>query len=154
MEKITKIYLMTNEKGLKYVGKTTCKYLSERFAVHKSQAKTKRNINKCTSHLLFDCEVKIELLEETTGDDETIKLLEGKYIQEIDCVNKCVAGRTFKETKQNWVKNNPDYFKEYQRKNHSTTSGKKYYCECCEIEMLNTSKYRHFKTDAHKLKTK
>ena len=142
-----KIYLLTNEKGLKYVGKTNYKYLCQRMAIHKSQAKTKRNINKCSSHLLFDCEVKIELLEEV--EEDLVKETEQKYINMFDCVNKQNPGRTHKESYKNWSKNNPDYFKEYQKKNHSRTNGKKYYCECCKLEMLNTTKYRHFKTAKH-----
>ena len=142
-----KIYLLTNEKGLKYVGKTNYKYLSSRKAVHKSQAKTKRNINKCMSAKLFDCEVKIELLEEV-GED-LVEETELKYINMFDCVNKQKPGTTNAESKKNWRKNNPNYYKEYQRKNHERTGGKKYYCECCKLEMLNTSKYRHFKTEQH-----
>ena len=142
-----KIYLLTNEKGLKYVGKTNYKHLSQRMAVHKCQAKTKRDINKCTSHSLFDCEVKIELLEEV--EEDLVKETELKYINMFDCVNKQKPGQTNADAAKNWRKNNPDYYKEYQRKNHSRTNGRKFYCECCKIEMLNSSKYRHFKTELH-----
>ncbi len=142
-----KIYLLSNENGLKYVGKTSYKHLSQRMAVHKCQAKTKRDINKCTSHLLFDCEVKIELLEEV--EEDLVKETELKYINMIDCVNKQKPGRTSAESCKNWRKNNPNYYNEYKKRNHSTTNGKKYYCECCKMEMLNTSKYYHFKTKEH-----
>ncbi len=148
-----RFYKLVNEDGLEYYGSTTCKYLSSRLSVHKSQAKTKRSIGKCTSAKLFenDKKVKIILLMETDETDkQKLKDIERKFIEDNDCVNKIKIGLPYKDTKKNWLKKNPNYYRDYKIKNHSKTNGKKYYCECCKVEMLNTGKYRHFKTQGHK----
>lgn len=148
-----KFYKLVNEDGLEYYGSTSCKYLSSRLAVHKSQAKTKRNINKCMSAKLFENDKKVKiilLLETDETDKQKLKDIERKFIEDNECVNKIKVGLSYSETKKNWLSKNPDYYKNYQNKNYLKTTGKKYYCECCKLEMLNTSKYRHFKTELHK----
>lgn len=142
-----KIYKLTNEDGLIYIGKTNSKYLSSRLSVHKSQAKTKRNINKCSSVELFknNKKVKIELLEET--DD---KLKELYYINLYECVNKMKTGLTYKETKKNWVNKNPDYYNEYQKRTEVKEKRKeKVKCICGDI-ICKYSISNHLKSKIHK----
>jgi len=138
-----KIYKLTNEEGLTYIGKTTYKYLSSRLAIHKSQANTSRKIRKCSSYLLFVSKVKIELLEET--DDATRELY---YINKYDCVNKQQTSLLSKETKKNWYKKNPQYYNDYYR-NNKTKINEKYKCECGMI-ICKSSKPKHIKSANHK----
>lgn len=97
----SKIYKIWSHLGDKiYIGSTTKEYLSQRMDTHRSKYKCKTNNTK--SIILFDeyglDNCKIELLEakECNTKDELLKL-EGKYIRELECVNKCISGRTRKE---------------------------------------------------------
>ena len=118
---------------------------------NKARFNKKYGFAKNKSHSLNDISkisgIKKSILQEV--DEDHVTETERKYIDMYDCVNKLKPGNTVKESKKIWIKNNPDYYKEYQKKNHSQTNGKKYYCECCKKEMLNTTKYRHFKTKKH-----
>tara|TARA_R110000822_G_scaffold42529_2_gene115580 strand:- start:30 stop:473 length:444 start_codon:yes stop_codon:yes gene_type:complete len=138
-----KIYKLTNEDGLNYIGKTKCKYLSSRLAVHKSQAKTNRKINKCSSSILFVSKVKIELLEETT--DPTRELY---FINKISCVNKNKPTISYKETKKNWCNKNPQYHNDYYHKNKDKIN-EKIKCECGKF-FCKSSKSHHIQTKFHK----
>ena len=139
-----KIYKLVNEEGLIYIGKTTSKYLSTRLAIHKSQALTKRNINKCTSSILFNnnSKVKIILLEETTDNKKELE-----YINLYDCVNKNKTGLALNETKKNWLEKTPNYYKEYNKKKHAWVN-KTFKCECGKI-LKNCSKTKHLLTKSH-----
>ena len=102
-----KIYKITDVDYNKcYIGSTT-ESLSQRMARHRREYRkyTNNDGNKkyfSRSMLLFDeygienC--KIELIEDfpTNNRDELLKR-EGYYIQNTDCLNRCVAGRTKKE---------------------------------------------------------
>ena len=99
----SKIYKIWSPKGEKiYIGSTTEKNLSRRMCGHRDGYKRwKNNISKnlTSSYFLFDeygienC--KIELLEiiRTNTRNETNKI-EGKYIKELNAVNKNKAGQT------------------------------------------------------------
>ena len=82
-----KIYkIVDNTNGNVYIGITTQKYLSSRLAGHR-QDKT------CMSRdIIKNGDYKIELIEET--DDKT---RERYWIENTDCVNKQIPGRTKKE---------------------------------------------------------
>jgi len=141
-----KFYKLINEDGLIYIGSTT-QDLSRRYAVHKSQALTTRDIRKCKSEILFrdNKEVKIELLHQTDETDkEKLKDIERKYMNEFNSVNKIQVGLSYKETKKNWNNKNPHYYRDYLRNNPQITT-KKWTCPKCDKEMLNSSKYRHIK---------
>ena len=102
-----KIYKITDVDYNKcYIGSTT-ESLSQRMARHRREYKkyTNNDENKkyyARSMLLFkeygieNC--KIELIENCPSNnrDELLKR-EGYYIQNTDCLNRCVAGRTKKE---------------------------------------------------------
>jgi len=94
-----KIYkIVDNTNGNIYVGRTK-QTLKQRLSVHKYQ--------NCTSiEIIKNGDYKIELIEET--DDKT---RERYWIENTDCVNKVIPGRTkkeyeklekFKEKKKQW----------------------------------------------------
>jgi hypothetical protein len=101
--KIYKIYSLSNP-DLVYVGSTT-QPLSKRLAVHRRDYRAWKNGGKkyLSSFDIIDVcdDYRIELLEECPCDNrEQLHKTEGKYIKELTCVNKLVAGRTKKEWRQ------------------------------------------------------
>lgn len=95
-----KIYKIVGN-GKIYVGSTCERLLSQRFSQHN------RNFKKWLSgkdhfttsfECLSDPECYIELLEACPCNtiDELHKC-EGEWIRELDCVNRCIAGRTRQE---------------------------------------------------------
>jgi len=105
--KIYKLWSVDND--LVYVGSTT-QPLSKRLGEHKGK------YNTTNSQILFanSNDVKIELLEQIECDNiEQLHRLEGEYIRRLDCVNKRIAGRTYKE----WCEDNTEHLKE-QRKEY------------------------------------
>jgi hypothetical protein len=125
-----KIYKLVNlDLGLTYYG-STCGELKRRLSEHKSDAKT-RNIS---SKLLFEQGIcKIYLVEEfPTENKMLLHQRERFYIENNECVNKCLPSRTKREwevenydkrTKQHkeWYENNRkeklEKVKQYQLKN-------------------------------------
>lgn len=80
-----------------YVGSTT-KSLAKRFSSHKKDKDTtakllfdKYGVENCQIELieLFPCETRIELNKQ-----------EGVWITQLKSVNRCIAGRTYKETQR------------------------------------------------------
>jgi len=161
----SKVYKIWSPNGDKiYIGSTTKEYLSQRMDNHRSHYKSKKKI---TSSILFDeyglenC--KIELLEakECNSKDELLQL-EGKYIRELECVNKCIAGRTKKEWRdcnkelikngqKEWREDNKEKIKEddkikYQKNKEDLL--KKITCECGG-SYCKATKIKHSKTNKH-----
>ena len=103
--KIYKIVDVGYEKC--YVG-STCEELSQRMARHRQKYyfNERHGRNKhSNSRVLFDeygvDNCKIELIEHYPCDSkEQLLRREGYHIQNTECVNRCVAGRTPKNTKQ------------------------------------------------------
>ena len=97
---MVKIYrIVDNTNGNIYIGKTKQKYLSDRLSSHKYDYKIK-NKNGCVSReIIKNGDYKIELVEET--EDET---RERYWIENTDCINTIIPGRTTKE----WRKQNHD----------------------------------------------
>jgi len=98
-----KIYkLVDNTNGDIYIGITT-QTLKQRLWKHKSSYST------CVSReIINNGDYKIELIEET--DDKT---RERYWIENTNCINKIIPGRTEKE----YYENNRDKFKEYRENN-------------------------------------
>ena len=100
----TKIYKIESHLGDKiYIGSTAKEYLSQRFQQHKSSYKCWKNGKggRLTSYELFDlygienCSiVLIETIACHSKDEKNAK--ESHYIRTMDCVNKCIPGRTQK----------------------------------------------------------
>ena len=97
-----KIYqLVCLTTGQKYVGSTTQKTLAERLAGHNRKFKCWKNgtYHFVTSFTILEQgNYQIELLESCPcNSKDELNAREGHYIRTIDCVNKCIAGRTHKE---------------------------------------------------------
>lgn len=99
---MVKIYrIIDNTNGNVYIGKTKQKYLCDRLSGH-SQDKT------CMSRdIINNGDYRIELIEET--DDEN---RERYWIENTECVNKQIPGRTKKE----WASDNKDKMTAYRKK--------------------------------------
>ena len=102
----TKIYKIYSHVGDKiYIGSTTKQLLSQRMAKHRDGYKIWKSGGKggfIRSYELFDeygienCIIELIEAKPCMDSDEKNKL-EGKYIRELNCVNKMMAGRTKKE---------------------------------------------------------
>tara|TARA_R110000772_G_scaffold66755_1_gene148531 strand:- start:433 stop:852 length:420 start_codon:yes stop_codon:yes gene_type:complete len=97
-----KIYkIIDNTNGNVYIGKTK-NTLNYRLRKHKSN-------RTCSSRLIIDNgDYRIELIEETEDDSR-----ERYWIENTECVNVCIPGRTDKE----WREKNKNYAKEHRQKN-------------------------------------
>ena len=97
--KIYKIECLTT--GLIYVGSTTKDYLSQRLTKHICAYRQylKGTYRFTTSFKIIENNnYRIELLEEVKCETKDQLLMrEGHYIRLLDCVNRCVAGRTDKQ---------------------------------------------------------
>lgn len=175
----SKIYKIT-DKGYNecYYG-STIQPLSKRIGKHRSDYKRykegKQN-NSLTSFILFDKygleNCKIELVEEVEcKTKEELHQREGFYIKNNECVNKVIAGRTWKEyykdnrhcliqktinwnslhknyTKENnkkWRENNTEY--DIQRK--KDWGNDLVMCDICKREYKRNIITKHNKTNKH-----
>ena len=106
-----KIYKLVNDTlDLTYYG-CTINSLRKRLWHHK------RSHNKCTSKILFEGEgqVKIFLVEEYPTDNrDLLNMRERWYIENNDCVNKNLPGRSKKEWRKQYIEINKEHLKEYQ----------------------------------------
>jgi len=105
--KIYKLWSPQGEEDEIYIG-STCNELYKRKNGHK------RN-NDCRSKILFEKydDVRIELIEYyPCNNKEELFKKEGEYIRENKCLNRCIAGRTLKE----WREDNKEKRKEYDKK--------------------------------------
>jgi hypothetical protein len=117
-----KIYKIWSPMGNEiYIGSTIQK-LYARLSAHKTKG-------GCSSKILFEKydDVRIELIEYFPCDNkEQLNKKEGEYIRKLDCVNRCIAGRTFKE----WREDNKEHVKEYYKEWHE--DNKEHVKECRE----------------------
>ncbi len=112
-----KIYTIRcrNDPSLIYVG-STIQSLAKRFSHHK---KDSRNTVKYPNHQLYTKtedwnDWYIELyLNYPCNTVEELRQKEGEIIREIGNLNRCIAGRTQKESKENWINKNKEYYQEY-----------------------------------------
>jgi hypothetical protein len=109
--KLGKIYMVypkvdNADEGDVYYGSTTVT-LARRMSKHRSKTQCKILFDKYGVENCF-----IELVEEYPCETkEQLNRKEGEYIRANKCVNKEVAGRTRKE----WIEDNIDKFKEYNK---------------------------------------
>ena len=115
-----KIYKIIDNNYTKcYIG-STCESLSQRMARHRQHYKYYLTTNpkkSMTSFYLFDemgiDNCKIELIENfPCNNKEELLKREGYHIQNNECVNRCVAGRTAKEYKEYYNPMNTEKIKE------------------------------------------
>ena len=130
----SKVYKIWSTLGNNiYVGSTTKQYLSQRMDTHRTAYKSWKDgkSNFISSFELFDqyglqnCSIELIEAKECNSKDE-LHQLEGKYIRELECVNKRIAGRNKKEhyednreqlleiTKQ-YYKDNKERISEYKK---------------------------------------
>jgi len=129
-----KIYkIIDNAYTKMYIGSTT-QSLSKRFSYHKKGYISWKN-NKSCKVMVYDIfeefgidNCKIDLIEECPCENRIqLDRKEGKYIQNNNCVNKYIAGRTTKEyyidnkdtilkQKKHYNKVNKDKIAEYHAK--------------------------------------
>ena len=112
-----KIYKLWSPQGNEiYIG-STINPLAKRLGQHK------RNLD-CRSKYLFENydDVRIELIEEFPCDNKMVLTRrEGEHIRNnIECLNKLIAGRTLKEWSKEYYENNKEYIKEYAKEYRET----------------------------------
>ena len=173
--KNSKVYKIWSPNGDKiYVGSTTKIMLCQRMTAHRYNYRLWKETGKAdtTSYILFDeyglenCFIELLEAKECNSKDELHKL-EGKFIRELNCVNKIVAGRTkqeyFEDNKEhliewgnNWRKDNKEYITDYSNKyrsdNKETIKTKKsipYTCTCGST-FRKDEKARHERSIKHK----
>jgi len=100
--KIYQIICLTT--GQKYIGSTTEPTLARRLTGHVRNYKCwkkGKGSNTSSYSILEGGNYQIELLETCPcNSKDELNAREGHYIRTIDCVNRCVAGRTPKEYEQ------------------------------------------------------
>ena len=170
----SKVYKIWSTQGDKiYVGSTTKQYLSQRMDAHRSKYKSYKE-NKyhfITSFLIFEeyeldnCYIELLEAKECRSKDELIQL-EGKFIRDLNCVNKRVEGRT----KQEYYQDNKDSIQQYKKGHYTDNKDKiiekvKEYYESNKVKVLErqnkkydcicgktysyANKSQHFKTIRH-----
>ena len=117
----SKVYKIWSHQGDKiYIGSTTKEYLSQRMDKHRSDYKRWKE-DKCafvSSYSVFDeyglenCFIELLVAKECNSKDELLQL-EGKYIRELVCENKRIAGRT----KREYLDDNKERIKQYHEDN-------------------------------------
>ena len=100
-----KIYKICSYKTNEiYIGSTCEKTLARRLAKHVGDYKSWKNGKRryTTSFKIIEfCDAYIELIcDAPTDRKDQLHAIEGKYIRELDCVNKCIPGRTTKEYRE------------------------------------------------------
>lgn len=166
--KIYKIWSPSTE--LMYIGSTTQK-LCSRFTAHKRNYKYYKNgkYHNVTSFQILEYEdARIDLITECPCDNrEQLRQIEGHYIRDLDCVNKCIPGRTQTQYNQDnkekileqvkiYRQNNKENIKEYAKSYYQDNKEKikeyknqKFDCECGG-KYTRDNKPRHERTNKHK----
>jgi hypothetical protein len=168
---LSKIYKITSPQTDKcYVGASCQKYLSLRLSQHNRDFKQYCNgkYHYTTSFEIINYgDAKIELLETCPcNNSDELKVFEGKWIRQLDCVNNNIPDRT----KQEYYETHKEHYKEQMKKyyihNKNTLQKRNkqyrndnkekikeqksqlFICECGSKTQL-TSKARHFKSEKH-----
>jgi hypothetical protein len=157
--KNSKIYKIVDIGYTKmYIGSTT-QSLSKRFSYHKKAYIRWKN-NKHNKVMVFDIfdefginNCKIELIEECLCENRMeLCKKEGEYIQNNNCVNKYIAGRT----NQEYYETNRDKIREQHKKYRETNRDKiaEYHIEYQQFNKDKISEYNkeYFQTNKDKKK--
>jgi len=119
-----KVYKIWSIQGDKiYVGSTCKEYLSQRMVSHRKDYKQWKQCKNrlISSYLIFDeyglenCFIELIEAKACNSKDE-LHQLEGKYIRELICVNKCIAVRTEKQYREDNKENKKKYLEENKDK--------------------------------------
>ncbi len=141
-----KIYKIVGN-GQTYYGSTCEKTCAMRMTYHRKSYKRYKK-GKCrfvTSFPLLDDESCYILLIELypCGSKDELHARERSYIENNECVNKVIPGRTKKE----WRIDNKEKIREY-RVNNKDKINQKHDCECGG-KFTYAHKAKHFKTKKH-----
>jgi Uri superfamily endonuclease len=141
--KIYKIECTTT--GDTYIGSTT-KPLDQRLQSHVEDYEKDKSgwkVGYLTSYrVLKNQTYQITLLESVSCDSKTELLAREKHhIVSNNCVNKHIPTRTRAEYRQDNKDKILEYAKEYRLR--------KYFCECCQIDVLLGKRSRHVGTKKH-----
>lgn len=153
-----KIYRLVSGSGKQYIGSTTQK-LCKRMVGHRADYRSwkKGQINFITSFSLFEEEgdVSIILIENyPCENNEELHKRERYWIEAMDCVNKVIPTRTFKEYVEDNRQHISQYQKEYREKNREIISQyKKQYAEE-NREHISQYKKEYRETNRERLKQK
>jgi GIY-YIG catalytic domain len=155
----SKVYKIWSPQGDKiYIGSTTKQYLSQRMTAHRNDYNCWKSgkAHFVTSYSIFDeygldnCHIELLEAKPCSSKDE-LHALEGKYMRELQCVNKCIAGRSHKEyyeeNKDVLIKNKKIYYeqtKDYQ----SALKNQVFYCSCGK-PYTHSNRVRHQKSAFH-----
>jgi hypothetical protein len=154
-----KIYRITDIGYNKFYYGSTIEQLSKRMAKHRCKYKGYKEGKEhfFSIFTLFDeygingC--KIELVEHFPCNDKPDLLKrEGWYIENNNCVNKHVAGRTDDECKRNYRLCNPDKIKETRVRYNEKHGDKRkcnINCPVCGCSFQKMEKARHERTIKH-----
>jgi len=115
MYTMNNIYIIEDRNGLKYIGRTT-RDINYRLWNHRSEKKTRKEHDKCSSSELDLDNCSIRCIDVADSKEEAIEL-EWFYINSIDCVNHMKGNYNQKEYKKNYDKKNAQKQKEYRDKN-------------------------------------
>ena len=166
-----KIYkIVCNETGLIYVGSTCEPTLARRLAKHVRNFKAWK---KDKSHFVTSFKIiensnyDIVLLESCPCESkDELHKRERHYIETVECVNKCVVGRTreeyYEENREIIIKKQKEYYqenkvqfvgknKDYHEMNKEKIKARKskiHICECGRTLQL-TEKARHERSKVH-----
>ena len=150
--KIYKIVSNTDD-DICYVGSTTKKYLSQRMDSHRSdykKLKKGKNINT-SAYKMFEkfgvenCRIELIEVYPSNSKDELIKK-EGEHIRKLNCVNRCIMGRTKREYYDDNINKILTYNKILRQKNKDVISKKqKVYYQKNKDNLLEKDKIRYEK---------
>ncbi len=151
----SKVYKIWSTLGNNiYVGSTTKQYLSQRMDKHRECYRQWKKTSErfITSFLIFDeyglenCFIELLEAKECNSKDE-LRKIEGKYIRELECVNKVVAGRTRKEHYRENRDHIIEYANQYRIENKEFIAEKNN-CECGGKYRFSNKSY-HLKSMKH-----
>ena len=154
--KIYQIVDKTNDN--KYIG-STCGTLKKRLSKHKSDYnRFLKGLggNVKSFDIIKNNDYVIELLEDCQVKSKSgLFARERFYIENNNCLNKCIPGRTYKEyyidNKEKYKENRKEYCKEYYDNNKEKfDEQKKEKFECdCGGRYSHTNKARHINSKKH-----
>ena len=137
-----------------YVGHTT-QALSKRMEKHRSDFKKRKSVLPKLHEHFEEYGIENFYIEKITDcqncqDVEDVRKIEGEYIRKMGTLNKCIAGRTneeyrednaeqIKETKRLHYENNKEYYKQKNQEN--------YYNKIDEIKETQKNYYQNHKDE-------
>jgi len=143
-----KIYKIVSENSNQiYIG-STIQTLKERLRKHRSDCKKEKG--NCTSFIIIrQGNYKIELIKDyPCNSKKELEREEGKYQIEMNCINKCIAGRGLKESCKAYYNKNKEELNMKTKKYHQehkeelNMKSKKYHQEHKEELNIYINKYR------------